>query len=88
MGYRGDLPEINSEFIEPYLKAFLMCQIEAVACGLTTPEEARKYLSGVDYFVGNYCAIHARFATSNMYGKFKDLSDEKMIEICKKTIED
>lgn len=81
----NNLPKIPSEYIEPYLKAFLMCQIEGVALGLHTPEEVRNNLNGVEYFVSNYGGLHSTFATSNMYGNLIKLSDEKMIEICKAT---
>lgn len=77
--------EIPSELIEPYLKHFLMLQVESVAFGLITPEETKTYLKGVEYFVTCYCGVHARFATSNMYGKFLRMKDEDLIEICKNT---
>lgn len=84
----SDLPKIPSEFIEPYLKEFLIFQIESVATGLIPPSKAREYLSGVDYFAGAFCGTHARFATSNQYTKFCNLSDVKMIEICQETFKD
>mgnify|MGYP001595230497 CR=1 FL=1 len=82
------LPEINSEVIEPYLKAFLMENIEGVAFGLYTPDEARQSLKGVDHFISSFGGIHSRCATSNMYGKFCAMSDEVMKEVCKKTFKD
>lgn len=77
------LAEIPSEFIEQYLIRFLSIQIESVAFGLTSPNEARKNLAGVEYFVDCFCGVHARIATGNEYGRFCRLSDEQMIEICK-----
>lgn len=82
----NDLPEIPSEYIEPYLLRFLMFQIESVGTGLITPAQAREYLKGVEYFAGSFCGIHARFATCNQYDKFKNLSDKDMINICKQTL--
>ncbi len=76
--------EIPSEFIEPYLQNFLGNQIDGIAMGLQQPQETRNYLRGVKYFVDCYCGIHARLATSNVYDKFINLSDEDMIRICKK----
>lgn len=78
-----DLPKINSEFIEPYLKRFLIQIIESVAIGLTTPEEARNDPRGVNYFIGSFGSLHANIATNNEYNRFISLSDEQMIEICK-----
>lgn len=80
------LTKIPSDFIEPYLKRFLSIQIESVGFGLTSPEEARNYLSGVGYFVSCFCGVHASIATQNEYGKFCRLTDDKMIEICKNTV--
>lgn len=81
-----DLPKIPSEFIEPYLLRFLVLQIESVGAGIMTPQEARDYLKGVEYFSDAFCDLHARYATSNRYGQFIKMSDEEMISICKKTI--
>lgn len=82
------LPEIPSELIEPYLKNFLSLQIEGIGCGLTKPQDARNDLKGVQYFVSAYCGIHARFATSNEYDRFCNLSDEDMVAICKKVFKE
>ena len=79
-----DLPEIPSEFIEPYLKRFLMIQIESVGSGFDSPEKARQTLKGVDYFISCFGGLHSRIATSNEYDRFIKLSDEEMISICKK----
>ena len=77
-----DLPEINSEFIEPYFQRFLSMQIESVGAGLITPKEAKEYLKGVDYF-SCFAGLHCRFAVSNMYGKFIRLSDDELLKMCK-----
>ncbi len=80
------LTEIPSEYLEPYLKDFLSVQIEGVGCGLTTCEDARSYLRGVEYFVSVYCGIHAHIATSNVYDKFIHLSNDEMIKICREVV--
>lgn len=82
----NDLTKIPSEFIEPYLLRFLSLQIESVGFGLMSPDEARRLLSGVEYFATCFCGVHASLAISNEYGKFCRLTDEQMIEICKKVI--
>lgn len=80
------LPEIPSIFIEPYLIKFLVCIIEGVAMGIHTPEQARNYLGGVGYFISNYAELHTKIATANKFGDLTKLSDEKMIELCKKVV--
>jgi hypothetical protein len=78
-----NLPEINSEFIEPYFQRFLSMQIESVGAGLITPKEAKEYLKGVDYF-SCFMGLHCRLAVSNVYGKFIRLPDDQLLAICKK----
>ncbi len=80
--------KIPSEFIEPYLQKFLMENIEGVAMGLYTPNEARNSLKGVEHFISSFGGIHSRYATSNMYGKFYRLTDEEMIKICRNTFKE
>jgi hypothetical protein len=82
------LPDIPSEFIEPYLKRFLMMQIESIAAGLETPTQVRKSLKEIEYFASSFCGIHAKFAVTNEYNKFCKLSDREMKSICKKVFED
>lgn len=77
------LPEISSDYIEPYLVRNFSLTIEGVACGYTTPDEARSYLKAIEIFVSRFCGLHARMAAMNETYKFCDLNDEVMIEICK-----
>ena len=86
--YAKNLPEIPSEFIEPYAQRFLMMQIEAIDLGLITPDEAKKTLDAVEYFITCFSGIHARLAVSNEYVRFKNLSDENLKTICKKVFAD
>lgn len=86
--YAKNLQEIPSEFIEPYAQRFLMMQIEAIALGLTTPNEAKKMLDSVKYFINCFGGVHARLAVSNEYERFINLSDDKLKLICKKVVFD
>lgn len=81
--YAENLPEIPSEFIEPYAKRFLMMQMEAINFGLVTPDEARKTLDAVGYFISCFSGIHAKLAVGNEYKRFSDLSDSDLKNICK-----
>lgn len=78
-----NLPEINSEVIEPYFQRFLSMQIESVGAGLITPQEAKEYLKGVEYF-SCFTELHCRLAVSNMYGKFIRMPDDNLLQMCKK----
>lgn len=85
--YLEDLPEIGSEFIEPYAQRFFMMQLESIYYGLITPCEAKQHLNSVGFFISSFCGIHARIATSNIYDKFCNMTDDEIITICKKTFE-
>lgn len=80
----SQMDEIPSEFIEPYLLTFLKSKFESVGLGYETPTEARVELKVIERFVSIFCGTHARIAVSNEYDKFCRLSDDEMIEICKK----
>ena len=81
----SELNEIPSEYIEPYLQKFLMYMLECVACGFKKPEEARQELKAIESFVGIFCGLHARIATTNVFFKYINLSDENMINVAKET---
>jgi hypothetical protein len=83
-----DNQRLSSELIEPFLKRFLMIQIEALAYGLHTPQQVRGYLAGVNYFVSCSCGLHAEVATNNMYQRLTSLSDEEMVLVSRKTFRD
>jgi len=85
--YAKNLPEISSEFIEPYAQRFLMMQLESIYFGLITPEQAKASIKEVEYFISCFSGIHARLATSNIYYGFRSMSDEKIIEISKSVFE-
>jgi len=77
--------EIPSELINPHAKYFMMIQLESLACGTSTPDEVRKSLDAVDYFIMCCGGIHSRIAVSNEYSRVSRLTDEQMIEIARKT---
>lgn len=81
--YADNLPEIPSEFIEPYALRFMMMQLESLAHGLITPKEVREYLKGAEYFITSFSGVHARIATSNEYYKLMNTEDNAMLEIAK-----
>jgi hypothetical protein len=86
-GDLSELDEIPSEFIEPYLVTYMSMVIESVGFGFDTPAEARERLKGIERFISIFGGIHARLATQNRVYDFCNMSDEKMIEICKQVCE-
>ena len=76
------LPEIPSEFIQPYLVKYFNTIIESVGMGFETPVEAKSKLYGVECFVSMFCGINSRIACSNEYYKIKNLSDEDFKALC------
>ena len=91
------LPEIPSEFIEPYLVKFLGNMIQYVACASTeedikknhcgwTVSEVRQWLKGVEVFVTEFCGIHSRFAITNEINRWDRMTDEQLLEVCNKVI--
>jgi hypothetical protein len=81
---RVKLPDIPSEFIEPYLAQFMSYEIECVATGYRKPQEARNNLKAIDLFISRFGGLHSKYAVMNEYNKMISLSDEDMINICKK----
>jgi hypothetical protein len=82
------LPEIPSEYIEPYLTKYFGYIIDCVGHGLKTPEEARQDLLGVERFISMFGGIHSRLAISNEYYRIYAMSDEKFLELCKETVKE
>ena len=78
------LPEIPSEYIEPYLVKFMSYLIESIAMGFKTPQQAKEDFRGVEHFVSQFCGIHARLACGNEYYRFKDYDDEELLALCKR----
>lgn len=81
-----DLPEIPSEFIEPYLTAMLSVELECIEFSFTEDRlnEAKQNLKGVERFVSRFCGIHSKIATGNVYRNFYDLTLEDCFNIFKK----
>lgn len=76
-----NLPEIPSEFIEPYFRQYMMMKLEALHFRLITPEQVRTTLKEINGFAGAFTGLHCSIATNNEYYKIINMSDESMIEI-------
>lgn len=83
--YAENLPEIPSEYIERYAQRFMMMQLEAIAYGLISSEEAKQTLKGVGYFLECFSGIHAQIAVSNEYSRIIYMEEDTLIKIAKKT---
>lgn len=94
-----NLPEIPSEFIEPYLQKFMGTIIDFAASACTEEElkkrngvgwtiaEVKQWVKGVELFVSTTCGVHARLAMQNeFYQRWKNIPDDKIKEICRKII--
>jgi hypothetical protein len=93
-----ELPEIPSEFIEPYLAKFMGVMVQFAANGRTeeeieknggtghTAQELKHWVKGLEVFVSQFCGIHARMAMMNEMYKFIETPDEEMIRISRKVI--
>jgi hypothetical protein len=97
---RRKLPEIPSEFIEPYLTKFMGNIIEFASTACTEEElkerngvgwtiaELKQWIKGVEMFVSWTCGIHARLAMSNeFYNRWKYMPDDEIKRICKKVMD-
>lgn len=76
--------EIPSEFIEPYLRNFLMVQLEYFNYCNQSYDETLANLRGVERFISHYGGIHSRMAVSNIYSTTYDLDETKLREFCVK----
>jgi hypothetical protein len=94
------LPEIPSEYIEPYLVKFMGSMIEFVSSACITQEELdterkgvgwtvaeiKGWVKGVEVFVSQTCGIHARYAAMNKMLEFCDVPDVELKELCQKIV--
>jgi hypothetical protein len=73
------------EFIEPYIKDFLMSQLEDLAYEHIDISEFRTNIKGIYEFVQFSCGLHAKIASDNilLYNTL-ERSDENLIETAKK----
>lgn len=92
------LPEIPSEFIEPYLVKFMGSMLEFFASAHLTEEdkvtigkgtgwtvkEIKTWIKGVEVFVSNSCGIHARYAMMNEMYKMIDMPDDELRKLARK----
>jgi hypothetical protein len=86
------LPEIPSEFIEPYLVKFMSNLIQYVAYARTPEENAKGYgwtvaevkqwLKGVEVFVSEFCGIHSGYAIMHEVQRWQKMTDEQLKEMC------
>jgi len=96
------LPEIPSEFIEPYLQKFMGHIIEFASVACTEEEkkkrgtgsgftiaEIKQWVEGVELFVTWTCGIHARFAMQNeFYQRWNNMPDDEVKRICKQVMDE
>lgn len=95
-----ELPEIPSEFIEPYLQKFMGSMVGFIAnaylteaekqevgrgCGWTVAE-IKTWINGVDVFINQSCGLHAQLAMSNQAKDICRIPDDKLREICKEVM--
>lgn len=87
------LPEIPSEYIEPYLVQFMGSMIGFIASARTEEEkqkngcgwtvaDIKQWMKGVEVFVSHSCGIHARYAMMNELQKFIRMPDEELYNLC------
>jgi hypothetical protein len=93
------LPEIPSEFIEPYLVKFMGNMIQYVAYARSeedkkarnlgwTVADVKQWLKGVEVFVSEFCGIHSRYAMMHEVQRWQEMTDEQLKEMCDKVIEE
>jgi hypothetical protein len=95
------LPEIPSEFIEPYLQKFMGNIVEFASSACTEEElkqrngigwtiaELKLWVKGVEMFVSWTCGAHARLAMQNeFYNHWKNLPDDQIKAICKQVMDE
>ena len=87
MIHAENLPEIPSEYIEPYLQRWLMMELESLSFGLTPPEQIKESMKWMSRFAARFCGIHARIAASNEEYKISRLSNEELIRISKEVFD-
>lgn len=96
-----NLPEIPSDFIEPYLVKFMGNIIEFASNACTEEEkqkrngsgwtiaEIKNWVKGVEMFVSWTCGIHARYAMQNeFYLRWNTLPDDEIKSICKQVMDE
>ena len=95
------LPEIPSEFIEPYLQKFMGNIVEFAASACTEEErkqrnglgwtiaELKQWVKGVEMFVSWTCGIHARLAMQNeFYNRWNRMPDDEIKTLCKQIMDE
>jgi len=82
------LPEIPSEFIEPYLAAYFGSVIQSVGYGFKSVAEAKHDLAGVERFISQFGGIHSRLATANEYFKVLNMNNKRFKRLCSKVVKE
>jgi hypothetical protein len=82
------LPEIPSDFIEPYLVKYFGYIIDCVGYGLKSPDEAKKDLLGLERFISLFGGIHSKLAISNEYYRITKMSNAQFLSVCKKVVKE
>lgn len=85
--YADNLPEIPSEFIEPYAKRYMMMQLETLYYGMNDVKAVKERLSHVMCFLCAFVGIHAEMAISNEYYRIINMNDEKLMQIVTETFD-
>jgi len=97
MEHYEKLPEIPSEYIEPYLAKFMGSMVEFIASARPQEEidkhgigwtvaEVKHWMKGVEVFVSNSCGLHARLAMNNEIQKMITMDDNELYETCRKVV--
>lgn len=82
------LPEIPSEFIEPYLAKYVGYIIDCIGNGVKTPAEAKEDLLGVERFISMFGGLHSRMACTNQYFRIISMPDDVLLEICQNAVKE
>lgn len=89
------LPEIPSEYIEPYLAKFMGNVIEMAAFAYTEEElkkkggvghtipQLKEWVKGVEFFVSSCCGIHSRYAMMNELDRLRKIPDDEFKKIAR-----
>lgn len=79
----NELPEIPSEFIEPYLQQMISMELMALENNFTEEQlkKSKDNLRGVEVFVSRFCGLHAKIAVGNIFYHFYNLDLEQVKNI-------
>jgi hypothetical protein len=91
------LPQIPSEYIEPYLVKFMGSMVGFIASSCDTEadkekrngigwtiDEVKNWVKGVEVFVSHSCGVHARYAMMNEMHRFTEMPNDELKKVCRK----